>query len=176
MKYFHVIRVCFNFMQGRGGKGNIFVWASGNGGSAFDSCNCDGYTNSIYTLSISSTSEHGRKPWYLEECSSTLATTYSSGAYNEKQIVSTLPVRPIYKESDILRSTQGEALHTKRQISLYKVYLYLQWSLCRSRNKYLICTLRDACLKEEKSTKSNFLLHLWLKQKLHSQKWLVNKY
>ena len=52
-----------------------------------DSCNCDGYTNSIYTLSISSTSEHGTRPWYLEECASTLATTYSSGAYHEKQIV-----------------------------------------------------------------------------------------
>jgi hypothetical protein len=52
-----------------------------------DSCNCDGYTNSIYTLSISSTSEHGTRPWYLEECASTLATTYSSGAYHERQIV-----------------------------------------------------------------------------------------
>ncbi|KAL8562679.1 hypothetical protein ACOMHN_011250 [Nucella lapillus] len=72
---------------GRNGKGSIFVWASGNGGSAQDSCNCDGYANSIYTLSISSTSEHGTKPWYLEECASTLATTYSSGAYTEKQIV-----------------------------------------------------------------------------------------
>ncbi|XP_041365224.1 furin-like protease kpc-1 isoform X2 [Gigantopelta aegis] len=72
--------------KGRGGKGSIFVWASGNGGAAKDSCNCDGYTDSIYTLSISSTSEHGTKPWYLEECSSTLATTYSSGAYNERQI------------------------------------------------------------------------------------------
>ncbi|CAG5127635.1 unnamed protein product, partial [Candidula unifasciata] len=75
--------------SGRGGKGSIFVWASGNGGSAQDSCNCDGYANSIYTLSISSTSENGVKPWYLEECSSTLATTYSSGAYNERQIAST---------------------------------------------------------------------------------------
>nr|AAB30556.1 Lfur2 [Lymnaea stagnalis] len=75
--------------HGRNGKGSIFVWASGNGGSALDSCNCDGYANSIYTLSISSTSENGLKPWYLEECSSTLATTYSSGAYNEKQIAST---------------------------------------------------------------------------------------
>ncbi|KAK0051650.1 furin-1 [Biomphalaria pfeifferi] len=74
---------------GRGGKGSIFVWASGNGGSALDSCNCDGYANSIFTLSISSVSENGVKPWYLEECSSTLATTYSSGAYNEKQIAST---------------------------------------------------------------------------------------
>ncbi|BFZ01777.1 hypothetical protein BsWGS_04815 [Bradybaena similaris] len=75
--------------SGRGGRGSIFVWASGNGGSAQDSCNCDGYANSIYTLSISSTSENGVKPWYLEECSSTLATTYSSGAYNERQIAST---------------------------------------------------------------------------------------
>ncbi|CAG2237581.1 PCSK5 [Mytilus edulis] len=74
---------------GRGGKGSIFVWASGNGGSAMDSCNCDGYTNSIFTLSISSTSEHGTRPWYLEECASTLATTYSSGAYHERQIVTT---------------------------------------------------------------------------------------
>ncbi|KAL4227338.1 Proprotein convertase subtilisin kexin type [Mactra antiquata] len=73
--------------MGRGGKGSIFVWASGNGGNQKDSCNCDGYTNSIYTLSISSISQHGKKPWYLEECSSTLATTYSSGAYSEKQIV-----------------------------------------------------------------------------------------
>lgn len=73
---------------GRGGKGSVFVWASGNGGNQQDSCNCDGYTNSIYTLSISSISQHGKKPWYLEECSSTLATTYSSGTYSEKQIVS----------------------------------------------------------------------------------------
>lgn len=66
--------------KGRRGLGSIFVWASGNGGRFNDSCNCDGYTNSIYTLSISSATQHGTKPWYLEECSSTLATTYSSGS------------------------------------------------------------------------------------------------
>jgi subtilisin family serine protease len=64
---------------GRSGLGSIFVWASGNGGRFNDSCACDGYANSIYTLSISSTSENSEKPWYLEECTSTLATTYSSG-------------------------------------------------------------------------------------------------
>lgn len=56
------------------------------------------YTNSIYTLSISSATQNGAKPWYLEEvcprlphcfllyltypirqCSSTLSSTYSSG-------------------------------------------------------------------------------------------------
>uniref|UniRef100_A0A3P9IWG8 Furin n=1 Tax=Oryzias latipes TaxID=8090 RepID=A0A3P9IWG8_ORYLA len=75
--------------EGRGGLGSIFVWASGNGGREKDSCNCDGYTNSIYTLSISSSTQNGNVPWYSEACSSTLATTYSSGNINEKQIVTT---------------------------------------------------------------------------------------
>ncbi|VDK79502.1 unnamed protein product [Litomosoides sigmodontis] len=75
--------------EGRRGLGSIFVWASGNGGKDADSCNCDGYTNSIYTLSISSATEHGNIPWYSEACSSTLATAYSSGATGEKMIVTT---------------------------------------------------------------------------------------
>ncbi|XP_030622390.1 proprotein convertase subtilisin/kexin type 5b [Chanos chanos] len=75
--------------QGRKGRGSIFVWASGNGGRSRDHCSCDGYTNSIYTISISSTAESGRKPWYLEECSSTLTTTYSSGENYDRKIITT---------------------------------------------------------------------------------------
>ncbi|KAG8127118.1 hypothetical protein E2320_022138, partial [Naja naja] len=56
-------------------------------GVANDNCNCDGYTNSIYTLSVGSTTESGRVPWYTEACASTLTATYSSGAKGEKQIV-----------------------------------------------------------------------------------------
>lgn len=74
---------------GRGGKGSIFIWASGNGGREKDNCNCDGYTNSIWTLSISSATERGSVPWYSEACSSTLATTYSSGSFGERQVVTT---------------------------------------------------------------------------------------
>uniref|UniRef100_A0A914XFY2 P/Homo B domain-containing protein n=1 Tax=Plectus sambesii TaxID=2011161 RepID=A0A914XFY2_9BILA len=74
---------------GRAGKGSIFIWASGNGGKDADSCNCDGYTNSIYTLSISSATENGNVPWYSEACSSTHATAYSSGASGERMIVTT---------------------------------------------------------------------------------------
>ncbi len=76
--------------QGRQGKGSIFVWASGNGGRKTDNCNCDGYTNSIFTLSISSATQAGRKPWYLEECSSTLATTYSSGSPSQDASITTV--------------------------------------------------------------------------------------
>ncbi|KAI5722116.1 hypothetical protein M8J76_003929 [Diaphorina citri] len=76
--------------SGRRGKGSIFVWASGNGGRHTDSCNCDGYTNSIFTLSISSATQGGTKPWYLEKCSSTLATTYSSGTPGHDKSVATV--------------------------------------------------------------------------------------
>jgi len=75
--------------RGRDGKGSIFVWASGNGGRYKDNCNCDGYATSIYTITVSSTSESGHIPWYSEACSSTLATTYSSGTTSERQIVTT---------------------------------------------------------------------------------------
>ncbi|XP_068847412.1 proprotein convertase subtilisin/kexin type 6 isoform X3 [Capricornis sumatraensis] len=75
--------------KGRQGLGSIFVWASGNGGREGDHCSCDGYTNSVYTISVSSTTENGHRPWYLEECASTLATTYSSGAFYERRIVTT---------------------------------------------------------------------------------------
>jgi furin len=49
--------------DGRGKKGSIFVWASGNGGRDHDNCNCDGYTNSPLTLSVSSATENGLIPW-----------------------------------------------------------------------------------------------------------------
>jgi len=83
-------RAFINGIQnGRGGKGSIFVWASGNGGREHDNCNCDGYTNSIWTLSVSSATENGLIPWYSEACSSTMATTYSSGSSGERKIVTT---------------------------------------------------------------------------------------
>ncbi|XP_073480637.1 neuroendocrine convertase 1 isoform X1 [Aquarana catesbeiana] len=78
----------YGIKQGRNGKGSIFVWASGNGGRQGDNCDCDGYTDSIYTISISSASQQGLSPWYAEKCSSTLATAYSSGDYTDQRIVS----------------------------------------------------------------------------------------
>ncbi|ODM97970.1 Furin-like protease 2 [Orchesella cincta] len=67
-----------------------FISSRHQGGRHVDSCNCDGYTNSIFTLSISSATQGGYKPWYLEECSSTLATTYSSGTPTLDKSVATV--------------------------------------------------------------------------------------
>lgn len=74
---------------GRGGLGVIYVWASGNGGGHGDDCNCDGYAGSVYTLSVSSASQQGQATWYGESCTSTLTSTYSSGAYTDQKIATT---------------------------------------------------------------------------------------
>lgn len=90
--------------KGRKGKGSIFIWASGNGGRDHDNCNCDGYTNSIWTLSISSATEQGQVPWYSEACSSTLASTYSSGSAGEKQVRLEMFVRVEFFNNEIIQS------------------------------------------------------------------------
>ncbi|XP_015924707.1 neuroendocrine convertase 2 [Parasteatoda tepidariorum] len=65
--------------EGRRGLGNIYVWASGDGG-ADDDCNCDGYAASMWTISINSAINNGENAHYDESCSSTLASTFSNGA------------------------------------------------------------------------------------------------
>lgn len=70
--------VAWRVQQGRGGKGSIYVWASGDGGS-YDDCNCDGYASSMWTISINSAINDGRTALYDESCSSTLASTFSNG-------------------------------------------------------------------------------------------------
>ncbi|NWX33981.1 PCSK4 convertase, partial [Notiomystis cincta] len=76
-------------VHGRGGLGSIFIWASGNGGTNYDNCNCDGYTNSIYTVSVGSVLGDGHRPRYSESCPAILTTTYSSRTTSKVQIVTT---------------------------------------------------------------------------------------
>ena len=67
--------------NGRHGKGSIYVFAAGNGGWLGDNCNFDGYTNSIYTVTIGAITREGKHPEYSEPCSAQLAVAYSSAAY-----------------------------------------------------------------------------------------------
>ncbi|KAG2065412.1 subtilisin-like protein [Suillus decipiens] len=52
--------------NGRQGKGSIFVFASGNGAANGDHCNFDGYTNSIYSVTVSAIDFKGLHPYYSE--------------------------------------------------------------------------------------------------------------
>lgn len=74
-------RAMVNGVQnGRGGKGSIFVFASGNGAANGDNCNFDGYTNSIYSITVGAIDRKGLHPYYSELCSAHLVVTYSSGS------------------------------------------------------------------------------------------------
>ncbi|KAK5988287.1 Protease KEX1 [Cladobotryum mycophilum] len=66
--------------QGRGGKGSIFVFSAGNGASQDDNCNFDGYTNSIYSITVGAIDRTGTHARYSESCSAQLVVTFSSGS------------------------------------------------------------------------------------------------
>ncbi|KDR67664.1 hypothetical protein GALMADRAFT_283420 [Galerina marginata CBS 339.88] len=64
---------------GRNGKGSIFVFASGNGAGNEDQCNYDGYTNSIYSVTVSAIDWKGKRPAYSEACAANMIAAYTSG-------------------------------------------------------------------------------------------------
>lgn len=78
--------------EGRGGLGSIYVFASGNGAASGDNCNFDGYTNSIYSITVGAVDRAGHHPYYSELCSAQLVVTYSSGGGDS--IVSACPAAP----------------------------------------------------------------------------------
>ena len=65
--------------NGRNGLGSVFVFAAGNGASSDDNCNFDGYTNSIYSITVGGIDRAGNHPYYSESCSAQMVVTYSSG-------------------------------------------------------------------------------------------------
>jgi kexin len=65
--------------NGRGGKGSIYVFASGNGASHEDQCNFDGYTNSIFSVTVAAIDFKGLHPYYSEPCAANMIVAYSSG-------------------------------------------------------------------------------------------------
>jgi kexin len=74
-------RAMLNAVQnGRGKKGSIYVFASGNGAAHGDNCNFDGYTNSIYSITVGAVDRKGYHPYYSEKCCAQLVVTYSSGS------------------------------------------------------------------------------------------------
>ena len=74
-------RAMLNGVQnGRDKLGSIFVFASGNGAASEDNCNFDGYTNSIYSITVGAVDRKGLHPYYSEKCSAQLVVTYSSGS------------------------------------------------------------------------------------------------
>lgn len=103
--------------NGRGGKGSIFVFASGNGGAVDDQCNFDGYTNSIFSITISAIDRKGLHPYYSEGCSANMVVTYSSGSGdNIVRTVLVLAVAKLTMGLMVYCSTRRTSARTDAQI------------------------------------------------------------
>lgn len=70
--------LAFGTRRGRGGKGALYIYASGNGGQE-DGCNFDGYANSPFTITTGALAHDGTFAPYQEICSAQLVTMYSGG-------------------------------------------------------------------------------------------------
>ncbi|CAH2049213.1 unnamed protein product, partial [Iphiclides podalirius] len=127
--------------NGRGGKGSIFIWASGNGGRHTDSCNCDGYANSIFTISISSATQ--------EEVTVTIFRQHKEKTYSPMLMTNK------YKEcvtqnvilKDAMERDQHNALHTIRKENVYRVL----WDVLYAHILCVHCVKRNGPLRRVES-------------------------
>ncbi|HWP39604.1 MAG TPA: S8 family serine peptidase, partial [Tepidisphaeraceae bacterium] len=67
-------------VNGRGGRGVVYVWAAGNGRTSGDNTNYDGYANSRYVIAVSAIDHNGVQASYSEPGAPILVAAYSSGA------------------------------------------------------------------------------------------------
>lgn len=65
-------------LTGRDGKGMVYVWAGGNGGSN-DHTGADGFVNSRYTIAVGASTTDGEKSVYSEVGAALLVNAPSSG-------------------------------------------------------------------------------------------------
>jgi subtilisin-like proprotein convertase family protein len=66
-------------LNGRGGKGSVYVWAAGNGLEQNDNTNYDGYANSRYVIAATALDAFGNQAYYAEPGSPILVATYGAG-------------------------------------------------------------------------------------------------
>ncbi len=73
-------------LTGRGGRGTIFVWAAGNGGTS-DRVDYDPYVSSRYTIAVGAIGDQDTRAYYNESGCSMFVVAHSSG--NNRSIFTT---------------------------------------------------------------------------------------
>ncbi|HUR21043.1 MAG TPA: S8 family serine peptidase, partial [Vicinamibacterales bacterium] len=66
-------------INGRQGKGRVFVWSSGNGRLNADDCNFDGYANSRFVIAVGAATDGGNQVTTSEACSALMLLAPSGG-------------------------------------------------------------------------------------------------
>lgn len=74
--------------QGRGGKGEIYVFAAGNGADCDENVNFDGFANSVHVFAIGALSDQGQQADYSERGACLVAVAPSS-SYQRQKVTTT---------------------------------------------------------------------------------------
>ncbi|XP_053406398.1 proprotein convertase subtilisin/kexin type 6-like isoform X2 [Mercenaria mercenaria] len=74
--------------NGRGGKGVIYTFSSGNGGALYD-CNLDIFNSNIYTIAVNSVAYNGSPADYAESCTAIMTSAYGGSSGSEGGITTT---------------------------------------------------------------------------------------
>lgn len=101
------------------------MWAAGNGGDSDDSCAADGYSSSIYTISIGSADQNAGEPFYDEQCASKMAVTFTFNSV-------TFPSSTDFDPYDQIVSS----LTVEQSFILVKIIMVLGWY-----DIYIFCRL-----------------------------------
>ena len=84
-------------LQGRHGKGSIYVFAAGNDNT--DSCAADGYVNSIYTIAVGSVAHSGQQSSMDEQCAGKMVVAFNGDPdvyVGDKLVVSVVDIQIMY--------------------------------------------------------------------------------
>jgi proprotein convertase subtilisin/kexin type 2 len=124
--------------KGRNGKGSMFVFANGNGGSS-DDCAADGYASSVYTISVGAIGVDGNPSVYDEQCSAKMVVSYVTNKNGADAVVSFCHHHNVNWQVIIIHrqlQTQETSVrqHLVEQVQQLQWYLeQLHWLLRQSR-------------------------------------------
>ena len=138
--FVHAYHYCLLMIQGRGGKGNIYVFAVGNGGSFNGTCSYEDYVTSIYTIGISVVTGRNVPSRQNIKCAAISAVTYardnSMGIHYPHDLMVCLFVHSIKPDKSIML-----LLLLLLLLLLFSLYLYVQKTSYQDKIKRFFDTL-----------------------------------
>jgi len=99
---------------GRSGRGAVYVWAAGNGGSTVDRSDYDGAANFRGVFAVGALNNQGKKASYSEEGANILVTAYAGETCDTQQVLSTdVTGAPGYNNGSAMNDLAGQANYTR---------------------------------------------------------------
>ncbi|XP_032878496.1 PC3-like endoprotease variant B [Amblyraja radiata] len=151
--------------KGRNGKGNIFIWASGNGGMLEDHCGADGYVNSIFTVAVGAVSNLGLSTFYSEACSAVMAVVPTGGASNspfEKNGMDELDLVTTELDNECTKTFKGTSSAAPMAAGIIALVLEVNPNLTWRDVQHLIvrtCKITDPLSKDWKINGAGYHVH-----------------